>query len=92
MRLPSRIAAIAILAVSASGLEMFAQEPPPVIKNDPKIVEKIKGDFLLRGGTVDGNKMTADRVADVSVKITDQNNHHVRWSAPSNASAQLTSC
>ncbi len=38
----------------------------------PKIVEKLAGNYILKGGSVGGNKMTADRIANVSVKITDQ--------------------
>ncbi len=57
------------------GGTLWAQAPeqkPKNDKNDPKIVEKLAGNYILKGGSVGGNKMTADRIANVSVKITDQ--------------------
>lgn len=72
MRFPSTLALFTMLGVAALGRHMIAQEPASSSKNDPNIVEQIKGDYQLRTGIVDGNKMTADRVAEVSVKITDQ--------------------
>lgn len=41
-------------------------------RNDPEIVKMVHGDFVLRSGIVNGNAMTADRIANISAKVTDR--------------------
>ena len=72
MQLSLKILSVVALPASLLGIALVAQEPEKAKKNDAKIVELIRGDYTLTGGTVEGNKMTADRIANVSVKITDQ--------------------
>lgn len=60
-------------AISLSFVSVaVAQEPAKVQKNDPEVVKILLGDFVLRAGSVNGNSLTADRIANVSAKITEQ--------------------
>ncbi len=76
MRL-NRLGVSAGIAFSLASAWMWAQETTApdakaTRKNDPKIVEKVRGDYVLKAGKVNGLPMTADRLANVSAKVTEQ--------------------
>lgn len=67
-----QVVPVAAFATPWLWVVLVAQDPPKTEANNPKVVEQLRGDYVLRAGTVNGTKMTADRIANVSMKITDK--------------------